>query len=86
MPCSNTHETILHFTFGFNRGRHQVVQNFCFQPNITPKYYKDVDYENRDRNGLNPDLKVRERLTSFCGTFFKVWENFLGTFSGTFFE
>jgi len=28
------------------------------EPNITPKYYKDVDYENRDRNGLNPDLKV----------------------------
>merc|ERR1712227_1150501 len=31
---------------------------FLPKPNITPKYYKDVDYENRDRNGLNPDLKV----------------------------
>merc|ERR1712048_611632 len=31
----------------------------CFpKPNITPKYYKDVEYQNRDKNNLHPDIKV----------------------------
>lgn len=28
------------------------------KPNLTPKYYKDVEYQNRDKNNLHPDIKV----------------------------
>lgn len=28
------------------------------KPNFTPKYYKDVEYQNRDKNNLHPDIKV----------------------------
>jgi len=34
-------------------------KKLCFpKPNITPKYYKDVEYQNRDKNNLHPDIKV----------------------------
>merc|ERR1739838_1289749 len=34
-------------------------KKFCFpKPNITPKYYKDVEYQNRDKNNLHPNIKV----------------------------
>lgn len=28
------------------------------KPNFTPKYYKDVEYANRDQHNLHPDIKV----------------------------
>jgi len=28
------------------------------KPNFTPKYYKDVEYTNRDQHNLHPDIKV----------------------------
>merc|ERR1712154_644239 len=28
------------------------------EPNFTPKYYKDVEYANRDQHNLHPDIKV----------------------------
>jgi caveolin 1 len=28
------------------------------EPNFTPKYYKDVEYSNRDQHNLHPDIKV----------------------------
>ena len=37
--------------------------NNNFQPNFTPKYYKDVEYQNRDKNNLHPDIKVRNSLS-----------------------
>merc|ERR1739838_1213751 len=34
-------------------------KKLCFpKPNITPKYYKDVEYQNRDKNNLHPNIKV----------------------------
>merc|ERR1712106_316556 len=34
-------------------------KQLCFpKPNVTPKYYKDVEYQNRDKNNLHPNIKV----------------------------